>query len=498
MKKKSAIIIAIILMSIGFASISTTLILNGNVKVSENNEDFSVIFTKATLDDKNVYSSIISTDKQTMTFETANLSKVGDKSILSYTVTNNSNQYDANVSITCAPKEETEAKYTSIKNKLENDATKVLAKESLNGTLTITLDKSATKEITEEYICRLEFSATGREEYAYTGDNTWSFGYTGGEQEFTSPTTGTYKLEVWGAQGGENANKFAGAAGAYSSGEITLMKGQKFYIYVGGQSGYNGGGSPSTQAYPANIGGYGGGATDIRLINGTWNNFESLKSRIMVAGGGGGAGGTAHTGTEYQVEPTVTGYGLNGNGGISHCTSSNCGGLGGDDLAGFGAGANGDIQSLVTRGDVSDKSHLIGENGKNGTFGIGGTGGSSGVYYHNLSSYKNVYSGGSGAGGGGGYFGGGGGAGSNGWWGDRGGSGGGGSSFVSGNTSSKAISSDSTANNIIYLSTSVHYSGLYFDNPKMLSGNESIPSHDGASFTKGNKGNGYAKITLIK
>ena len=76
-----------------------------------------------------------------MTFEIANLSKVGDKSILSYTVTNNSNQYDANVSITCAPKEETEAKYTSIKNKLENDATKVLAKESLNGTLTITLDK---------------------------------------------------------------------------------------------------------------------------------------------------------------------------------------------------------------------------------------------------------------------------------------------------------------------------------------------------------------------
>ena len=346
--------------------------------------------------------------------------------------------------------------------------------------------------------CKLKVNKISRtEKKEYTGPTEWTFDYTGGEQTLTAPTTGTYKLEVWGAQGGENANKFAGAAGAYSSGEITLMKGQKFYIYVGGKNGYNGGGSPSTQAYPANIGGYGGGATDIRLINGTWNNFESLKSRIMVAGGGGGAGGTAHTGTEYQVEPTVTGYGLNGNGGISHCTSSNCGGLGGDDLAGFGAGANGDTQSLVTRGDVSDKSHLIGENGKNGTFGIGGTGGSSGVYYYNLSSYKNVYSGGSGAGGGGGYFGGGGGAGSNGWWGDRGGSGGGGSSFVSGNTSSKAISSDSTANNIIYLSSSVHYSGLYFDNSKMLSGNESIPSHDGASSTKGNKGNGYARITLI-
>ncbi len=49
MKKKSAIIIAIILMSIGFASISTTLILNGAANVSENNEDFSVIFTVASI-----------------------------------------------------------------------------------------------------------------------------------------------------------------------------------------------------------------------------------------------------------------------------------------------------------------------------------------------------------------------------------------------------------------------------------------------------------------
>ena len=30
------------------------------------------------------------------------------------------------------------------------------------------------------------------------------------------------------------------------------------------------------------------GATDVRLIKGSWDNFESLKSRIMVAGGGGG------------------------------------------------------------------------------------------------------------------------------------------------------------------------------------------------------------------
>lgn len=31
-----------------------------------------------------------------------------------------------------------------------------------------------------------------------------------------------------------------------------------------------------------------GGATDVRLTPGNWNDFESLKSRIIVAGGGSG------------------------------------------------------------------------------------------------------------------------------------------------------------------------------------------------------------------
>ena len=162
MKKKSAIIIAIILMSIGFASISTTLILNGSAKVSENNEDFSVIFTAASIDGKDVYSTIVDDTKKTITFETSELKTLNQTSILTYEVTNNSSQYDAEVKVTCVPKEGSTAKYTSIKNKLENDATKVLAKSSVNGTLTITLNKTATEEVSEEYTCKLEFNAVER------------------------------------------------------------------------------------------------------------------------------------------------------------------------------------------------------------------------------------------------------------------------------------------------------------------------------------------------
>ena len=178
MKKKSMLIIAILLMSIGFAAISTTLIINGNAKVSENNEDFSVIFTAASLDGKDVYTTAVDETKKTITFTTGELKTLNQTSILTYEVTNNSSNYDANVTVTCVPKTGTTAKYTSIKNKLDNDATVVKAKSSVNGTLTVTLDKVATENVTEEYTCKLEFNAverdtTGKEIPAFQKDS-WS------------------------------------------------------------------------------------------------------------------------------------------------------------------------------------------------------------------------------------------------------------------------------------------------------------------------------------
>ncbi|MBD9114300.1 hypothetical protein EGP95_00795 [bacterium] len=89
--------------------------------------------------------------RKTITFETSELKTLNQTSILTYEVTNNSSDYDANVTVTCVPKTGTIAKYTSIKNKLDNDVTVVKAKCSLNGTLTITLDKISTESVTEEY-----------------------------------------------------------------------------------------------------------------------------------------------------------------------------------------------------------------------------------------------------------------------------------------------------------------------------------------------------------
>ena len=163
MKKKSMLIIAILLMSIGFAAISTTLVINGNAKVSENSEDFSVIFTAASMDGKDVYTTAVDETKKTITFTTSELKTLNQTSILTYEVTNNSSNYDANVNVTCVPKTGTTSKYTSIKNKLDNDATVIEAKSSVNGTLTVTLNKVATESVTEEYTCKLEFNAVERD-----------------------------------------------------------------------------------------------------------------------------------------------------------------------------------------------------------------------------------------------------------------------------------------------------------------------------------------------
>lgn len=143
-----------------------------------------------------------------------------------------------------------------------------------------------------------------------------SFSYTGAPQTFTVPTSGKYKIELWGAAGGDgggannmNSGSHAGRGG-YTSGEINLDAGTNLYVYVGQKGAYGAGSNPyGGPAASWNGGGYGGnnqsgsggGATDVRLKNGDWYNYESLKSRIMVAGAGGGAdnwGGTYNGGDD--------------------------------------------------------------------------------------------------------------------------------------------------------------------------------------------------------
>ena len=309
-----------------------------------------------------------------------------------------------------------------------------------------------------------------------------NFDYTGTEQVFIAPADGKYKIELWGAGAGSFAGEFL-SYGSYVSGTINFAKGQKIYVYVG-ENGYAKLSNPAAVNLRFNGGGYGnlvcykhylkhennnnkgvdfagGGATDIRLANGDWDVFDSLKSRIIVAAGSGGIDNS-------------TRYAPSNGGGLF---SDNGGYYGSADYMATGA-------TQVSPGTA------------NGKFGVGGYA----IYGGDSCSVND------GGGGGGGYYGGGGSKTASNV--SQASTGAGGSSYISGHNGCDAIKEESTEDNIIHTGQSIHYSGMYFTDTVMIDGSgykwttqkgeyTGMPSHDGTGTMKGNAGNGYARITYI-
>ncbi|MCZ6390772.1 glycine-rich protein [Clostridioides difficile] len=127
----------------------------------------------------------------------------------------------------------------------------------------------------------------------------WDFNYRGEDQSVTLKP-GKYKLECYGASGGGWFSEWTkGAKGGYSKGELTLKKETILYVYAGetgckpftnginNWTGFNGGGRGANASVDPKFVLCGGGATDIRLIRGSWSNEQGLLSRILVAGGAG-------------------------------------------------------------------------------------------------------------------------------------------------------------------------------------------------------------------
>ena len=213
-----------------------------------------------------------------------------------------------------------------------------------------------------------------------------------GEQIYTIPSTGIYKLEVWGAQGG-SAPSDPGGYGGYSVGNVILQKGTLLYVNVGGQGqknagGYNGGGTGQNIAGSVSNAGYGGGgATHIATKSGLLKSLtNSLSSILIVSGGGGGiseslnaggsgGGATGNAGTGGCYVPTGGTQNGIGNSGDSDCTA-----------AGFGYGGNAPNGSSAQ-----------------GTYGAGGGGG--GYYGGGAASFSTGSNCASGGAGGSGYIG---------------------------------------------------------------------------------------------
>lgn len=287
-----------------------------------------------------------------------------------------------------------------------------------------------------------------------------NFDYTGSVQTATL-TPGRYKLECWGAQGGNsnqsNGTYGNGGKGGYSTGILNVSTNTTIYITVGGQGqngvlntrtagGFNGGGD----GYGTNnfgVGGGGGGASDISLMSPVFshssyfiNNIRdtnSLLSRIIVAGGGGSAG--------YDVSNNAANGGAGG------------GTTGQDGLSNRVYHGTGGKQTTFGTGGSSEESNRYSVQAK---FGCGA-----------LASNSTDVA----PGGGGGWYGGG----------LHCDSAGGGSGYVY---------TPTTASN--YPSGCLLNSAYYLSNAQTIAGNQSFPSPTGGTET-GHSGNGYVRITKL-
>ena len=270
---------------------------------------------------------------------------------------------------------------------------------------------------------------------AYSGrtfrQKIWNFTYKGERRQWKAPHAGDYTLYCWGAGSGyipSGTYKADRGRGGYAEGTITFSEGQVLFAYVG-QDGQNvtisttSNGEIKNQAWNGGGGGIraqaGGGATDFRLNEGTsatqWSNATSLRSRIIVAGGGGGA--DAYTK--------------------------------GGDAGGFEGSAGNKTNGTPGQGGKQDAG---GSGSPSGSFGVGG---------HDVTV--------DGGGGGGGWYGGGHGVGGC-------DAGGGGSSFVSGLSGCKAINSSGTSvSSPNHYSGKVFKTGT----AKLVDGGSSMPSPSG-------------------
>ena len=264
-------------------------------------------------------------------------------------------------------------------------------------------------------------------------------------------------MECWGAQGGGNSF-YPGGKGSYTKGTITIEANKAFYIVVG-QNGSNEGiifNNGSKFIYIGTTGAWsGGGSTDIRLTIHTeeWDNFDSRKSRIMVAASGGGS--------------------------ISYYLPQN--GKPGGTLKGFAGTTKTDFSSM---------------DGEAATFGIQTKGGLNGTGSHTRQTPNYIgfgyipVSNNDMNGAGNGYYAGG--------KGNHGnctvGVGATGSCFISGYPGCDAIKELSTENAIAHTGQPNHYSGLVFTDTEMIDGAHPMPSPYGGTEI-GHSGDGACVIS---
>lgn len=226
-------------------------------------------------------------------------------------------------------------------------------------------------------------------------------------QTFTVPSSGRYRLECWGAQGGPGSSSYVGGMGAYVAGEMDLVGGEVLCLIVGskgtrGGSAYEGGGGGGSFIYRQATGelllaagGGGGGSNSSSGVNGTTSTSGTVGTGSGAGAGGtngnGGSGSFGASGGGWLTTGGTATWSPNGTvrpgsacapGKVYDSASGNgqaYGGLGEptfNPFGGFGGGAGAHGNSYVAGGGGG------GYSGGSGGLQSGYGGGGGGSYYH--------------------------------------------------------------------------------------------------------------------
>ncbi len=177
---KTGIILAILLLTVAFAVISTNLAINGTASIKSNNDEFEqnikfsteeatkpYLMVNGTKSETNI--PIVSPDGKTITFTTPEFDTIGNNAVLHYWITNESTNYNATLGeLTCTKTLEGatgEEEYISVTPKNAFDGT-TLAKGNTTATddsVEIKMIRSYAKDGTATYKINCTITATGTE-----------------------------------------------------------------------------------------------------------------------------------------------------------------------------------------------------------------------------------------------------------------------------------------------------------------------------------------------
>ena len=160
MSKKSLLILSIMLLVIGFASVATNLIINNTLNIGFNNTFLdNVVFINTKTDG----TADISEDGKTITYDAKKMSAINEETNLTFWVKNKNTQYDADVTINCSLNDNSSDLSDLVDVTIEPDKFTLTSNKVKIGEVKIKLKSVVIEEKSGTFTCELVATPIQRE-----------------------------------------------------------------------------------------------------------------------------------------------------------------------------------------------------------------------------------------------------------------------------------------------------------------------------------------------